>query len=292
MINTQRTYQIGDVSVSRVTETLIEFAPPDRLFPDWEPEIIGAESQIAPSALAALRERIVTSVHTWVVKTGNATILIDTGIGNGKSRPIKFFDHLDTPYLDRLRDVGVEPGAVSHVLMTHIHTDHVGWNTILVKQRWIPTFPNATYIFPRVGHEYFSSPEGRTRSNYGMYEDSILPVIEAGQARMIGPEGEEVLPGIRYFSTPGHSVDHMSIGLRSKAKQALFAGDLMHSPVQVLVPELKSIFCADPAEALRSRLKVLEHCAEHDIVYFSSHFDETSAGRIFRANGSCRWRYE
>jgi glyoxylase-like metal-dependent hydrolase (beta-lactamase superfamily II) len=293
VIDAQRIYRIGDVVVTRVTETRIEFSPPDSLLPGWKPDaIVDDKQQLAPSRPADSRERIVTSVHTWVVSTRDSTILIDTGIGNGKTRPVKYFDHLDSPFLDRLLAAAVTPQRVSHVLITHIHTDHVGWNTVLVDRRWSPTFPNATYVFPRLGHEYFSFAEGRARPNYGMYEDSILPVISAGQASMIGPEGAEVLPGIKYIPTPGHSIDHMSISLHSQGEEALFAGDVMHNPLQVLAPHLSSIFCADPEKAMRSRLRILEHCAGHNATYFSSHFAETSAGRIFRANGAYRWRFE
>jgi glyoxylase-like metal-dependent hydrolase (beta-lactamase superfamily II) len=293
MTHMPRIYRIGGVRVTRVTETMIEMAPPERLFPDWQPQgLAGEERRFAPSAPASLRERIPTSVHSWLVKTPVSTILVDTGIGNAKTRPQKYFDHLDTPFLDRLAAAGVTPDEVDVVLITHIHTDHVGWNTRAVGGRWVPTFPNATYIFPRRGHEYFSSAEGRARANYGMYEDSIVPVIAAGQARMVEPEGGEVLPGIRYLSTPGHSVDHMSISLTSQGEEALFAGDIMHSPLQVRAPELCSVFCADPVAARESRERVLKFCAEHDALYFSSHFAETSAGRITRANGGYLWNFE
>jgi glyoxylase-like metal-dependent hydrolase (beta-lactamase superfamily II) len=214
------------------------------------------------------------------------------GIGNGKTRSQKIFDHLDTPYLDRLKAAGVEREQVDFVLITHIHTDHVGWNTVLVNKRWTPTFPNATYVFPQRGHEDFSSAEGRTRPNYAIYEDSILPVMAAGQARRIGPEGGDVLPDISYLPTPGHSRDHMSISLSSQGEEALFAGDVMHHPVQVGAPGLNSIFCADPLEARHSRGRMLAYCAERDVTCFSSHFAETSAGRIIRENDAYRWIFE
>jgi len=293
MAHAAKIYRIGEVTVTRVTETIIDMAPPERLFPDWRPQLLnGEERRFAPSAPERLRERIPTSVHSWLVKTPTATILVDTGIGNGKTRPQAFFDHLDTPYLERLAAAGVMPEQVDYVLITHIHTDHVGWNTRRVDGRWVPTFPNASYIFPRRGHDYFSSAEGRARPNYRMYEDSILPIIAAGQARMVAPEGEEVLPGIRYLPTPGHSVDHMSISMVSQAQEALFAGDVMHGPIQVHAPELSSVFCADPAQAKRSRDWVLNHCAERDVLYFSSHFAETSAGRIVRGSGGYLWNFE
>lgn len=284
-------YRIGEVSITRVTETIIEMAP-TRLFPQWQPQLIAGEAvRFAPSAPASVQERIPTSVHSWLVRTPQSTILVDTGIGNGKTRPQAFFDHLDTPYLDRLAAAGVTPAEVDFVLITHIHTDHVGWNTQAIGGRWVPTFPNATYLFPRRGHEFFASAEGRARPNYGMYEDSIVPLIAAGQARMVAPEGGEVLPGISYLPTPGHSVDHMSIRLVSQGAEALFAGDVMHSPIQVHAPELCSVFCADPDEATRSRRRVLAHCADKDALYLSSHFAESSAGRIARASGGYRWTF-
>lgn len=287
-----RVCRIGEATVTRVAETVIEMAP-GRLFPEWQPQLLaGEERRLAPSAPADLSERIPTSVHTWLVRTPQSTILVDAGIGNGKTRPQSYFDHLDTPFLERLASAGVTPEQVDFVLITHIHTDHVGWNTRAVGERWVPTFPNATYVFPRRGREYFSSAEGRTRPNYGMYEDSIVPVIAAGQARMVAPEGGEVLPGVSYLPTPGHSVDHMSISLTSQGEEALFAGDIMHSPIQVHAPQLHSVFCADPVEARRSRERVLGYCAERKALYFSSHFAETSAGRIFRANGGYLWQFE
>jgi glyoxylase-like metal-dependent hydrolase (beta-lactamase superfamily II) len=293
MSNGAQDYRIGEVTITRVTETIIDMAPPERLFPDWQPQLLaGEERRLAPGAPASLRERIPTSVHSWLVKTPKSTILVDTGIGNGKTRPQAFFAHLDTPFLERLLAAGVTPEQVDHVLITHIHTDHVGWNTKMIGERWVPTFPNATYIFPRRGHDYFSSAEGRARPNHGMYEDSIVPVIATGQARMVEPEGGEVLPGISYLPTPGHSVDHMSISLTSHGEEALFAGDTMHSPIQVHAPQLSSVFCADPHEARRSRARVLSYCADREALYLSSHFAETSAGRIKRANDGYLWDFE
>lgn len=292
MTKQPNSYRVGDIAVTRVTECVIDFVP-SRLFPNWdERALAGPEDRLAPNAPNRFSERLVASVHTWILKTLQHTILVDTGIGNGKTRSSAYFDHLDTPYLDRLAAAGVAPEQVDYVLLTHLHTDHVGWNTTLADGRWKPTFPNATYFVPRLGHKYFSSPEGRAKPNYDMYEDSVLPVIEAGRAKLIGPEGGEVLPGIVYVPTPGHSVDHMSIVLSSSHQEGLIAGDLMHNPVQVYRPDWSSIFCAAPEEATQSRMLMIEYCANRRCLYFSSHFAETSVGRITRTDDGYEWRFE
>jgi len=293
MSETFKTYRIGDLLVTRVTETLIDFTPPERLFPNWDEAVIeDREDRLAPSGLDSLRKTIRTSVHTWVLKTPDHTILVDTGIGNGKARASAYFNQLHTPYLEKLQAAGVVPEGVDYVLLTHIHTDHVGWNTTLVDGLWRPTFANATYFVPRSGIEYFSSAAGRSKPNYDMYRDSVLPVVEAGQAQMVGPEGGEVLPGIVYQPTPGHSVDHMSITLTSGNEEGLLAGDIMHNPVQVYRPQWNSIFCATAEEAVRSRERMLALCADRRAIYLSSHFAETSAGRITRTDQGYDWRFE
>lgn len=197
------------------------------------------------------------------MKTGRHTVLVDTGIGNGKLRASRSFDRLDTPWLARLAAAGVAPGDVTDVLLTHLHTDHVGWNTRRAADgRWVPTFPNACYVFPRAGRDLFEGPGGWARPNFDMYADSVLPVIEAGQADLVGAEGGEVLDGFVYHPTPGHSPDHMSIAFRSAGEGALFAGDVVHHPVQVRRPSWNSVFCADAAQARASRLWGLDHASE------------------------------
>ncbi|MBY6262639.1 MBL fold metallo-hydrolase [Azospirillum sp. 412522] len=286
------TYRVGSFNITRVTERLIEF-PAASLLPDWQAERVGPHAgSLVPGSVGGDLARTAVSVHTWLVRADGITILVDTGIGNDKVRRQPVFNGLRLPYLERLAAAGVTPGMVDFVLMTHVHTDHVGWNTMLVDGRWVPTFPNARYLLPRAGYEYFTGPDGRGRHNYDMFADSVLPVIEAGKAEFVPDDGGEVLPGFTYIPTPGHSVDHMSIALASGGRHGLFAGDVMHHPAQIFEPAWNSVFCADTDRARASRRLVLDRVADQDALYFSSHFPDTSAGRIARGADGFEWRFE
>jgi len=294
--NTQietKVYKVGEVTIARVSEKLITDFTCDFLLPDWD----AAAAQKYPAwgnatCWDAEHKHAIVSTHTWVVKTPQYTILIDTATGNDKPRPfLASLDHLHEPYLERLAALGVTPESVGFVLLTHLHVDHVGWNTKLVDGRWVPTFPNARYIFPKADSDEFSKPENSEIPSGICYVDSVLPVIEAGLAEMVGEQGGEVLDGISFIPTPGHCVGHMSIRLTSRGEEALFGGDLLHHPIQVYRPDWKSVFCADPERARESREWALNYAADHHAIYFSSHFADTSAGLVTRNAGGFEWQF-
>lgn len=288
-----KTYAIGAVSVTRVSEITLEAIPPVSVFPDWKPELLSENKSAAEEAWwGASHQQLSQSIHTWVLHTPQHTILIDTSTGNDKERPFApALDHLKEPFLQRLQAASVLPEEVDYVLMTHIHVDHVGWNTQLKAGKWLPTFPKAKYFMPQVEHEFFADPRNRNHPRYGVYADSILPVVEAGMAEFIGPQGGEVVDGISYLPTPGHSLGHMSIILQSQGQEAIFGGDVMHHPLQVCFPQLNSIYCEDQEKSRNSRLKALEFAADRHAIYFSTHFPESSAGEIVRRNASYTWKY-
>jgi glyoxylase-like metal-dependent hydrolase (beta-lactamase superfamily II) len=281
-------YRIGQAIVTRILEVTLAF-PARRLLPDREPAPGRAPG--AEASAEAATETLSLSVHAWLVRIGGLTVLVDAGIGNGKTRCSPLFDHLDTPWLDRLAAAGARPEDVTHVLLTHLHADHVGWNTVLRAGRWMPTFPNARIVMPRRGCAQFTAPGGRQHRNYGLFADSVLPVIEAGQADFVPDEGGTVLAGFTYLPTPGHSTDHMSILLQSDGGEALFAGDVLHHPSQVAHPDWSSMFCEDPEEARRSRLRALDFAAGRGLTWFSAHLTGTSAGRVTRTNESFAWSF-
>ena len=250
------------------------------------------------------------SVHSWVVQGGGRTILIDTGAGNDKLRPtMTMLDRLHTPYLERLVAAGVRPGDVDAVLLTHLHADHVGWNTRHEDGRWVPTFPNATVMCSGKEWRYLAALTAGddtraaaeraaaglgdpTRTPVaGVFEDSLAPVEVAGRVRLIEMDGGEVLDGFHYLPTPGHSIDHAAIALTSQGETAVFGGDVMHHQFEIIDPELVSMFCEFPDAARRSRMWLLEHLADTRALYFSSHFTGSSVGHVVREGVDYRWTF-
>ncbi len=284
-------YKIGDATVRRFTETVLTTLPSSFLYPELdEAGLDDYERWLLLGKPEESRNAVHLSVHSWLVEVEGRIVLIDTGIGNGKDRPFsKLFHQLQTPFLEQLEAAGFACEKVDTVLSTHLHVDHVGWNTRLAGGRWVPTFPNATYVFPEVERDFFSTPAAANRRV--VFEDSVLPVIDAGQAETIGAEGGKYLDIFSFYPTPGHSAGHMSISLSSGDEEALFSGDVMHNPIQVHRPDLGSVFCADPSLARSSRRWLLDYAAERGPTVFTAHFPETSAGKVAREGERFVWRY-
>jgi glyoxylase-like metal-dependent hydrolase (beta-lactamase superfamily II) len=247
---------------------------------------------MTPHLITEGTEQLLSSVHVWLAKTPHGAVLIDAGIGNGKPRPtFPPFHMLRTKFLEHLTAAGVEPADVRHVLITHVHTDHVGWNTVLVDDTWQPTFANATYHIPKAGCDFFSSPEGSARPNADMFRDSVVPVLNSGQAELVPRDGHDVLGMFRYHPTVGHSIDHMSIVLRSKGSTGFFAGDVMHHPIQFHKPEWSSVYCASHEEAESSRRWAMDYCLENNAIFFSSHFTSSSVCRLKRLDDAVSFEF-
>ena len=298
MKHVEKIYQVGDVTVTKINEQVLDVLTPEFLYIDqWEPEELERnQAWLRPGNLDEAGEHLIVSVHSWLVQTPEHTILVDTGSGNDKERPHNpLFHQQSIPFLERLAAAGVQPEDVDYVLLTHIHADHVGWNTLLVDGEWVPAFPNARYVFPKVDEDYYSSPASHNEvniPNLGIYEDSIAPIIAAGLAERIGPEGGPYLDYFNFRPTPGHSIGHMSILLNSGGAEAMFSGDLLHHPLQVYRPEWNTVFCEWYDDATASRRWALEYAADNDVLWFSTHLAETSAGYVTRDGDGFSWRYE
>jgi glyoxylase-like metal-dependent hydrolase (beta-lactamase superfamily II) len=279
---------IGDVRVTRIEEQLGPGFPAKDFFPEFEAETFaGQQHWLAPGYYQPESGRLVTSIHSWLVRTGKYTILIDACSGNHKPRPgMPRFDMLNTKYLDRLREAGVQPEEIDFVMCTHLHVDHVGWNTRLENGKWVPTFPNAKYVMSHTDHDHWAAlakkPDTETYQ-INTYNDSVLPIVEAKKAEFVS--GEHGMCGCFTLKpAPGHTPGQIRVDLDSRGKRAIFAGDALHNPVQVPLWKWNSCFCEDRDLARKSRNTLLADCVEQGALLMPAHFASPHAAYV-RAAG-------
>jgi glyoxylase-like metal-dependent hydrolase (beta-lactamase superfamily II) len=286
------TWTIGGVSVTRIEEQ-IGFAsfPPERFLDGLDRALLSLHrSWLVPNHYSPEHDRLITSVHSWLIRTDRHTILLDCCAGNHKERPdFPRFHRLETPFLERLRAAGTAPEQIDMVLCTHLHADHVGWNTMLRDGRWVPTFPNAKYLFSRKENDFGDprrNPAADADPQRGIaYRDSVLPVIEAGQAVLI--DGAYSLDDAMLIEpAPGHTPGHVILKLTDGDGRALFCGDALHHPLQVLAPHWNSMFCELPDEARTTRRRVLDYCADNRALLFPVHFGAPHVASIARTGAA------
>jgi len=286
--------RLGEVELHRIEDYLGPGLLPADMFPAYRPGMRRTEEAwLVPTFFDPVQNRLRTSMHSWVVRTGHHTVLIDACIGNHKPRTIPHFNMRDAPWIERLEAVGITPAQIDFVMCTHLHADHVGWNTHLKDGRWVPTFPNAKYLFGRIEYERWDPrlPTYEARSiNENVFDDSILPVVEAGQMLLVD-DGHTVDDMLIVESAPGHTSGHSQVRLRSAGKEGIFSGDIIHHPLQIPYRELRSVFDDYPDQAAATRERLLHECAERDILLFPSHFAEPHCCRIAEKNDafSIRW---
>lgn len=289
-------YRVGGATITKVDEQHVDAVTMQALYPSWTPEASADTiARLDPRDMDAAQEHLILDFHSWLVRVADLTVLVDTCAGNDKVRPHNPpFHELRTPYLERLAAAGVQPEDVDHVLFTHLHVDHSGWNTRLLDGRWVPTFPNARYHFPTLEEEHFGSLASHTEvnvPNLGVWEDSLAPVVAAGLVDGVSAESGGVIAGFSCVPSPGHSIGHMSIVLRDRGEEAFFWGDVAHNPAQVHHADWNTVFCEFPGQAERSRAWALERAADSGALVFATHFPSPSVGRVTRDGDGYAWRY-
>lgn len=283
------TFRVGTYSVTRIEEMLTPGFLPAFLFPQFDPSVLDEHAQLRSARFwHAESGKVMSSMHSWLIRDGRHTILIDTGCGNAKTRALPVFQRfhqLDLPYLDRLAAAGVKPDDVTLVICTHLHIDHVGWNTVLKAGAWRPTFPNARYVFGKREFDHWRSPAGLAGfpENGPVIEDSVMPVVEAGQAEFVG-DTARILDGLELEPAPGHTAGQLMVKLTSGRDTAVFPGDTLHQPMQVYRPEWNSRFCEQAETARATRRRVLDYCADRGALLMPAHFGAPHCGRIRRSS--------
>jgi glyoxylase-like metal-dependent hydrolase (beta-lactamase superfamily II) len=223
-----------------------------------------------------------------VVKAGKRRIMIDTCIGADRERQFPVFTQMRTTFMEDLAAAGVSAATVDTVLCTHLHFDHVGWNTHLVNGRWVPTFPNARYLFSRKEYDHWLMLRD-TGGYHGInhLSDAVDPVIEAGLVDFI-PDDHSISEEIHLFPTPGHTPGHVSVHISSQGQEAVITGDMMHHPIQVAMPEHAATFDMDKPAGAKTRVEFVNRFREKPVLVIGSHFADPGAGYIVRNGAACK----
>jgi len=227
-------------------------------------------------------ETVLLAVQSHLVRFAGKTILIDTCVGEHKRRPARpeWHQRASTRYIANLAAAGCAVDDVDIVMCTHLHADHVGWNTRLESGRWVPTFPKARYLMGKAEVEHFAGEAAaNAQANHGSYQDSVLPVIERGLATLAQPS-DEIVDGGKLLPLPGHTPGQIGLELDAgKDGRIVFCGDAIHSPAQVVLPDLSTRVCFDKALAAQTRRKLIERAAAEDLRLIPGHL-RGSAMRI------------
>jgi len=288
-------WQIGEVTVTKIVE-LVNLVQVEGFFPgastaeileiDWlRPEFVNEDGDL------------ILSIHALVVDTPGKRIMVDTCIGNDKARVWPDMDRLQTAFLDDLQQAGFPRESFDLVLCTHLHVDHIGWNTMLKDGVWVPTFPNARYLISRTEHDFWKcgagiqSDNGWSEVQRQAFADSVQPVRDAGLIDLVDGS-HEVCDEVSLVPTPGHSPGHVSIAIRSKGHRALITGDFTHHPAQLARPEWGLPVDYDSEQAIRTRQKQFADLAGQPVLVIGTHWAGVTAGRVSRDGVTYRLDYD
>lgn len=278
---------VGDYTITAVTETY--FRPePAEFFKDYRNDVLESHRRwIDPQAFDE-KGCLALPIKTHVVRSREHTILVDTCLGNNKQRKEGALGHmLTTSFLKDLIAAGVKPEAVDFVMCTHMHADHVGWNTRLENGRWVPTFPKARYLLSRKDWDLLSRRAAERPGGGKVIGDSVKPVVDAGQATLVDG-AYRVNETVSIGPLPGHTPGHFGVYLVSRGRTAVFTGDLLHHPVQVAEPAWLTNAGEDPAQSAATLQAFLERHADTGDLIVPAHFP--APGYITRTRDGCRFK--
>ena len=275
-------FTVGDLTIHRIIEQETSFLPALDMLPALTPERL-AENQAWMRRASALDadDVLILCFQSYIVKTPHYTILVDSCIGNDKPRPLrpKWNMKTDDTYMRTFTAAGFSLSDIDFVMCTHLHVDHVGWNTRLANGRWAPTFPNARYIFAKNEFDYWT--DQNAKAPVPPFGDSVLPIVEANMAEIVRDD-YQIGDYARILPTPGHTPGHVAFTFGRGKDDAVISGDLMHSPLQARYPELSVKFDVDQAQAATTRRNFLERYCDTDTLCCTAHFPSPSAGKIRR----------
>lgn len=277
-------WRVGDARVTHLTEYAGPVHIPDQLYPDMDRSVLEEHRALLEGPYwSRISDRLVIGVQIWILHVDDRIILVDTGYGNAKPRNTPRANRLNTVVPDWLSAADAGMDRITDVVMTHLHSDHIGWNTVLDGETWVPTFPNATYHIPQGDYAWFKDFAESGKAKDGAFHDSVAPVVEAGQARFVTP-GDTVAGVLEAVAAYGHTPGHLNFWLRRGSDTAVFCGDNLHHPVQIYRPEWRSRVDILPDIAPGNRLNFLNMAASENALILPCHFGGPHCGFV-RRNG-------
>lgn len=276
-------WRVGEVKITRIIE-IEATGGMSRIIPDAKRELVRNIKWLHPH-FCDEDGRMRGAIHALIVDTPDLNIIVDTCIGNDKDRVIPAWNKLQTPFLSDIAEAGYPRESIDKVMCTHLHVDHVGWNTMLHEDTWVPTFEHARYLYSKTEFEHW---RGENQESYGpLLADSIMPVFEAGLVDLV-QQDHQICPEIRLIPTPGHTPGHVSVMIESKGESALITGDFLHHPCQIVHPEWSSSPDVDPAQAIATRRSMYQKLAGTPTLMIGTHFATPTAGHLVKDGNSYR----
>ncbi len=280
-----KTWTVGAAKVTRILEMEPLLLPPQALI-KTDAETVLKYDWLRPH-FANDDGFIMAHIQAFVIEVDGKRIMVDPCIGNDKVREGALFNMLSNPYLKRLERAGYPRESIDVVLCTHLHVDHCGWNTMLVDGEWVPTFPNASYLFARQEFEHASvdnAPEQEVT-----FADSVAPIMAAGLAQLVDTN-HQVTPSVRLEHSPGHTPGHCCIVISSEGEEAMITGDLLHHPVQAAETHVCSLFCWDETMVTETRRNILAKAAVDGRMMLGTHFGGPTSVRVTAVGDN--WRMD
>ena len=281
--------RLGDVTIHRIIEQEAPLFGVAEFFPTLTEEMLAPHRHwLEPKYLTG--GKLVLCIQSYLVETPTHTILVDTCVGNHKERPKRPFWHRMSSdrYERNLAAAGFSVADIDYVMCTHLHGDHVGWNTRLENGRWVPTFPNAKYLFSGAELAHYTEKHAADAAGFPWITDSVLPIVAANRAELVASD-HQLGDVVRLLPTPGHTVDHFSVEVGRRDADAIITGDAIHSPIQTHFPEAVMFADYNSKLAGQSRRKLLERCCGTPTLFCPAHFASPSTGHIVAAGDAFRF---
>lgn len=281
-------WRIGDVTVTRVVETMMQVptSPGGGVFPEASPEALRKLPWLYPHFVDD-EDRLLLSIHALLVEAPGLRLVVDTCIGNDKPRRgMTGADGLQTRFLEAFAETGWTRESVDAVVCTHLHVDHVGWNTMKHGDAWVPTFPNARYLIGRTEYDHWNAQVEADQQQ--ILADSVQPVLDAGLADFVGLD-HVISAEVRLTPTTGHTPGHVSVVIESQGERAVITGDMSHHPCQMAHPHWSPSFDSDPKAAAETRARMFAEWADEPTLVIGTHYAGPTAGRVVRDGAAFRF---